>query len=166
MILEALTAAALGSTGIVGTSGSSDEAHWLVQEVAKERQRLRESHVLGGAGNDAFRNLCAVVEESRFPNWDGYGALRVSEEAFMYACHFLRTMPLGTPAPEVGVEPDGDLTFEWHRSWYRTLSVSVSPDGNLHYSALIGPNKVYGTEAFLGDIPQTILDLIRRIRAG
>ena len=155
-----------GTTGIVGTTGSSEEAHWLLHEVMRERQRLRQSYVLGGAGNDAFQSLCSVVDEARLPDWDGYGAVPVREEAFMYGCHFLRTMPLGTPAPEVGIEPDGDLTLEWHRSAYRTLSVSISPDGNLHYSALIGPNTVYGTEAFLGDIPQTILDLIRRINAG
>ena len=161
-----IMSSAPATTGIVGTTGSSEEAHWLLHEVARERQRLRQSYVLGGAGNDAFRNLCTVVDEARLPDWDGYGAAPVREEAFMHACHFLRTMPLGTPAPEVGIEPDGDLTFEWHRSAYRTLSVSVTPDGNLHYSALIGPNKVYGTEAFLGDIPQTILDLIRRIKVG
>ena len=166
MILEALTAAALGSTGIVGTSGSSNEARWLAEEIAKDRQRLRESHIMGAASNDAFRNLCAIIDECRFPNWDGYGALSASTEAFMYAAHFLRTMPLGTVAPDVGIEPDGNLTLEWHRSAYRTLSVSVSPEGDLHYSALIGPNKVYGTEAFLGDIPQPILDIVRRINAA
>ena len=161
-----ITTLNLGSTGIVGTGGSSEESRWIMYEVARDRQHLRESYVLGGAGNDAFRDLCTVADESRFPNWDGYGALPVSEQAFMHACHFLRTMPLGTWAPEVGIEPDGHLTFEWHRSSFRTLSVSVSPAGDLNYSALIGPNRVFGTEAFLGDIPQPILELIRRIYAG
>jgi len=161
-----IIASDLGSIGIVGTGGSSNESRWLANEVAKGRQHLRESYVLGGAGNDAFRDLCTVVDESRFPNWDGYGAVPVSEQAFILACHFLRTMTLGSPSPEVGIEPDGDITFEWHRSAYRTLSVSVSPSGDLNYSALIGPNRVFGTEAFLGDIPQPILDLIRRIYAG
>ena len=100
-----------GTIGIVGTSGSSEEARWLLNEVARGRQRLRQSYVLGGAGNDAFRNLCMIADEARFPNWDGFGAVPVREEAFMYACHFLRTMPLGTPVPEVGIEPDGGLTF-------------------------------------------------------
>jgi hypothetical protein len=161
-----MIAVAGGTAGIIGTAGASREAHWLLSEFAKERDRLRESYVLGGAGNVAFQDLCAVVEESRAANWDGYGATPVSQEAFMYASHFLRTMPLGTPAPGIGIEPDGDLTLEWHVSAYRTLSVSVSADANLHYSALIGPNTMYGTEAFLGDIPQIILDLIRRVTAA
>jgi hypothetical protein len=152
--------------GIIGTGGFSDESRMVTDLVASERQHLRESYVLGAAGNDAFRQLCTVVNESGFPNWDGYGALPISEQTFILACQFLRTIPLGTPAPDVGVEPDGQVTLEWHLSAYRTLSVSVSPDGNLHYSALIGPNTVYGTEAFLGDIPQSILQLIRRVNGG
>jgi|SRR6267143_2851554 len=163
MILETITAAALGTTGIVGTSGASDEARLVANRLAGDRYRLRESYVLGGAGNDSLRNLCDTVDECGLPNWDGYGAAPVAEETFIYACHFLRTMPLGMPAPDVGVEADGDVTLEWHRSAYRTISVSVSPDADLHYSALIGPDKHYGTVAFLGDIPKVILDLIRTI---
>jgi len=166
LILEALAAAALGTTGIVGTSGSSNEARLLAEAIADNGRHLRQSFILGGAGNDAFQKLCLIIDECRFPNWDGYGALPVAAEAFMYAAAFLRTMPLGAPAPDVGIEPDGSLTLEWHKSAYRSLSVSVSPEGDLHYSALIGPNKAYGTEAFLGDIPQTILDLVRRINAA
>jgi len=154
------------SIGIVGTGGISNESRLLADQVARAREHVRESYVLGGAGNDAFRDLCTVAKDCRLPNWDGYGASPVSEQAFSFACRFLRTMPLGTPAPAVGIEPDGHPTFEWHRSAYRTLSVSVSPHGDLYYSALIGPNKVFGTEAFLGDIPQSILELIRRVTAG
>lgn len=163
MILESIAAAALGSTGIVGTGGSSDVARMLANKIEEERRRLRESYMLGGDSNAAFLNLCAIADECRVPNWDGYGALPVGAETFMYAAQFLRTMPLGAAVPSVGIEPDGSVTLEWHRSPYRTLSVSVSPSGDLHYSALIGSNKAYGTEAFLGDIPSAILDLIRRI---
>lgn len=52
-----IISADLGSTGIVGTGGSSEESRWLAREVASERQHLRESYALGGAGNDAFRRF-------------------------------------------------------------------------------------------------------------
>ena len=165
MILEAVAATALGSTGIVGTTGSSVEANSVAQELARDRQHLRATHTLGGGSDIAFRDLCAIVEECRSSDWDGYGASPVTDTTFMYAAHFLRTLPLGTPIPSVGIEADGQITLEWHKSGYRTLSVSVSPEADLHYSALIGPNKIYGTEAFLGDIPQIILDLVRRINS-
>jgi len=165
MILEAVAAAALGSTGIVGTAGASKEASAVALEIARDRQRLRESYTLGGGSDIAFRDLCSIVEECHMSNWDGYGALPITDRTFRYAAHFLRTLPLGTPVPSVGMETDGQITLEWHKAAYHTLSVSISPDGDLHYSALIGPNKIYGTEAFLGDIPQIILDLVRRIDA-
>jgi hypothetical protein len=72
-------------------------------------------------------------------------------------------MPLGFPNPSVGAEPDGHLTFEWHRSSRRTLSISVSPEGKLHYAALLDSSKAYGTESFLGTVPKIILDLIHRV---
>jgi hypothetical protein len=43
------------------------------------------------------------------------------------------------------------------------LSVSVSPDGELHYAALLGLSKAYGTEPFFGEAPRPILDLIFRV---
>ncbi|MBI1902176.1 MAG: hypothetical protein HYS13_13835 [Planctomycetia bacterium] len=72
-------------------------------------------------------------------------------------------LPLGFPAPSIGAEPDGDLTLEWHCSPRRTLSVSVSPEGDLDYAGLFGPNRTYGTEVFYGEVPETILRLIRRV---
>lgn len=38
----------------------------------------------------------------------------------------------------------------------------VSPEGDLHYAALLGSSKVYGTEPFFGETPSRILELIRQ----
>jgi hypothetical protein len=75
----------------------------------------------------------------------------------------LESLPLGFPAPSIGAEPDGQLTLEWHRSPRRTLSVSVDGDGNLHYAALLGPNRAYGTEAFFGEFPDAIRQLVWKV---
>ena len=64
--METITAAALGTTGIVGTGGASDEARLVANRLAEDRYRLRKSYALGGAGNDALRNLCDIAEECRF----------------------------------------------------------------------------------------------------
>jgi hypothetical protein len=111
----------------------------------------------------ATEELATIAQECSSANWDGYGAAPVSEETFDQASAFLESLPLGTPAPSVGAEPDGHLTLEWYRSPRLTLSVSASPDGDLHYAALVGPAKAYGTEPFLGEVPQVILDLIHRV---
>ena len=68
--------------------------------------------------------------------------------------------------PSIGAEPDGQITVEWYRSPQRTLSVSISPDGELHYAALLGSAKTCGTEPFTGAVPNVVADLIHRVTAA
>jgi hypothetical protein len=110
-----------------------------------------------------FEELLKIFEECREPNWDGYRAQAVREETYHLAHQFLAALPLGTPVPSVDTEPDGNLTFEWYRSPRRTLSVSVSPAGDLHYAALIRSAKAYGTEPFFGELTKAIGSLIQRV---
>ena len=119
-----------------------------------------------------FEELLKTFEECREPNWDGYGAQSVREEIyhlahqFLVAHQFLAALSLRTPVPSIGAEPDGHITAEWHRSPQRTLSVSVSPDGELHYAALLGSAKTCGTESFTGAVPKVVADLIHRVTAA
>ena len=111
----------------------------------------------------AMKELEPIYAECRTPNWDGYGAQAVAEDTFALACKVLDSLPVGMPAPSVGAEPDGHLTLEWHRSAQRTLSLSISPEGDLHYAALIGANTACGTEHFHGEMPDQIMSLYQRI---
>jgi hypothetical protein len=118
------------------------------------------------AAKGVFDELFQTFEECREPNWDGYGAQPVSQDTYHLAYEFLEALPLGTPAPSPGAEPDGHLTMEWYRSPHRILSVSISPDGELHFAALVGSAKIYGTEPFIGEVPKIISDLIQRVMAA
>jgi hypothetical protein len=117
------------------------------------------------SGKDVFEELLKTFEECRQPNWDGYGAQSVREETYHLAHRFLTALPLSIPVPSIGAEPDGHITVEWYRSAQRTLSVSISPNGELHYAALLGSAKTCGTEPFVGDVPKVISDLIDRATA-
>jgi hypothetical protein len=146
------------------TPGFSATAHY-VEEAADEGFRpLQESTALG-IESVVCHELASVWEECRNPNWDGYGALPVTRETLRNAYCLLESLPLGFPAPSIGAEPDGHLTLEWHCSSRRTLSVSVSPEGELHYAGLFGPNRAYGTEVFFGELPASILELVWRVYA-
>ena len=81
----------------------------------------------------------------------------------MRAAHFMRKLPHGIHRPALGAEPDGHVTFEWHVTPERTLSVSVIPEGELHYSALISLCRRAGTEPFLGQCPDVIIELVQRV---
>ncbi len=142
--------------------GVSDAARHVQESTWRGRRHLHESNAFG-IESTVRDELATVWEECREPYWDGHDALAVTQDALRNTYLLLEALPFGFPAPSIGAEPDGSLTMEWHRSARRTLSVSVSPDGDLHYAALFGPNRNYGTEVFLGDVPETILDLIRRV---
>jgi len=111
---------------------------------------------------DAFNELGEVWEESCRDNWDGGGACTVAWQTVQNAHRLIKALPLGYALPSVGVEPDGHVTLEWYRSPRWTLSVSVSPEGTLYYSALFGSEDPRGSCQFFDQIPETILFLINR----
>lgn len=161
-----MTTLALSRSNSRPTRGESDASNFVAGQFVKERQRLQNSYSLGLGARGIFEDLFLIAGETNSPNWDGYGAKAVAAETFRLANSFLQALPLGMPPPSVGAEPDGELTLEWHYSPRRTLSVSVAGDGDLHYAALLGPGKAYGTEPFFGEVPKPILELISRVYLG
>ncbi|NMC21716.1 MAG: hypothetical protein GYA33_15000 [Thermogutta sp.] len=146
----------------ISACGFSDEAEYVEKTAAGRRRALHQSSALGM--ESVLRDeLAEVWQECSKPNWDGYGAVAVRERTYRNAERFLLALPLGTRAPSVGAEPDGQITFEWRHSRRRILSVSVSPEDELHYAALLGPSRTCGTEPFFGEVPRLIRELIGRV---
>lgn len=147
------------------TPGFSESARYVERSTRRGVRSLQESNVFGL--ESLLRDeLASVWEECRVDDWDGLGAHPVSQDSLRNTYCFLESLPIGFPAPSIGAEPDGHLTLEWHVAPRRTLSVSVSPDDELVYAGLFGPSRVNGTEAFFGEVPNSILDLIRRVYAA
>ena len=144
------------------TRGESAAAVIVRNNLDQTRSRLHKSAALG-IENVIRQQLADVWEECSQADWDGHGAEPVSWDAYAIAERFLRSLPLGSPTPSIGAEPDGCITVEWRPSRRRTLSVSVAPDGDLYYAALLGPERVSGATPFYDDAPRAILELIRRV---
>ena len=142
------------------SQGFSSEAHYVQKSIQKGCRHLRNSNVLGGS---AFDELGGVWNECNTPNWDGFGAIAVSQETLRNAYCVLESLPAGFPPPSIGAEPDGAITLEWHCSARRTLSVSVDDSGDLHYAALLGPNRQFGTEVFDGELPEKLQAIISEV---
>jgi len=161
----ALLSQASGATlAGVSTLGASPAAAHVAKELSKQGGRLaRESFSFGH--RSVFDALCAVAEEYASPNWDGDNAEPIEDQAYQCAYRFLEALPLGSPPPSISPEPDGHIAIEWYRSPRRTLSVSISPTGDLHYAALLGPRETYGTEPFFGEIPKAVSDLVQHVTA-
>jgi hypothetical protein len=149
------------------TGGMSDAARFIEQ---RENQRRAELLISAGGMdsplNSVQNELIDVILTSSEPNWNGYDAAPVKPNSIRDSLRLVQVIPLGIPAPSIGAEPDGDITFEWYAAPRKTLSVSVDDCGNLHYAALLGPDRAFGTEAFVGILPRRILDLIYQIKLG
>jgi hypothetical protein len=110
-----------------------------------------------------FDELAEVYESCRKPDWSIDGANPVQLETLRNAYRFIKALPYGCPLPSIGAEPDGHVTLDWYRATNWVLSVSVSPEGMLYYAALLGEEDPRGACRFDGEVPETILYLIRRI---
>lgn len=147
----------------VATLGFSREAALVAEATRKEYRHLQSSNAIGV--EPVREELGTVWEECRHPDWDGQGAVPVSQDSLRNTYLVLESLPIGFPLPSIGAEPDGQFTLEWHRSPAQTLSVSVGPDGLLHYAALVGPNRRFGTEVFYGELPSLIRQFIHEVYA-
>ena len=143
--------------------GYSPTALFVSEQIDQGKQYFEDSYSLGFRSQGVYDALFTVADECKEPNWDGYDADAVLEETYRVAYSFLESMPLGTPAPSVGVEADGHLTLEWYRSDDRVLSVSIGPDGMTYFAALLGSSRRSGTEPFYGEVSEDILKIIRRL---
>ena len=141
--------------------GSSLTAAYIDQVDQANQQYLTQT--VAFSKQPAIDELATTWEECRVSNWDGYAAFPVKEETLNYAYAFLQALPLGFPLPSVSAEPDGYLALEWFRDPYWTISVSVSPEGVLYYAALLGNSDPRGSEPFLGELSERLLNLIKEV---
>jgi hypothetical protein len=127
-------------------------AAWRSQLLASEQERL-----------DRIEELLALPLRYRQPDWNGEGALPISEAAIEEARQFLEKLPETTPWPEIIVEPDGYLGLEWYANKWLLYVVSFNGTGTLSCSGLNGPEKIYGTRYVDEGIPAEILRNIARV---
>ena len=142
--------------------GVSDAAQYIDDTTRRHRRHLQRSSAFG-IESVLRDDLAEAWAECQEPNWDGYNAIPVSQDALRNMYTFLEALPLGFPRPTIGADPHGHLSVEWYRTPRRLLSVSVTDDALLHYAALVGSSKTCGTETFFGDMPESILRLVWRV---
>lgn len=142
-------------------TGMSDAAKTL-QDYQREFERFNEQSVtfsnlpLGDQLIDAFAEASA-------PDWDGAGSVAVHPETLTLAKDFIESLPRKYQTPEISPEPDGHINLEWYVNKRRLLSISVNPDGRLHWAALICSEDPRGSCVFLGQAPKTILHVLSRV---
>ena len=151
--------------GCLTTQAASKEAGLVCEAIRETRGQFQKTETFGFVPRNVLEDLEKIRSTCSEEGWDGFDATPISDSVIQQAKAFLSTMPLDMHPIDVSPEPDGHISFEWYRATTRVLSVSVSPSGDMHYAAIIGPAKSYGTEPFTGVFPCQISGLIDRIFA-
>ena len=148
-------------------TGTSETSKNLQMVIENDIIRLRKAETWDHPGR-VLSELKKIYQEYSEKDWDGYGALPITQEAYHEAVRFLVALPLAwLPTPEVGPEPEGDIGIEWNFGKNRIFVVSINGTNIITYAGLLGTgNKTHGTEVFDGSIPQTIVNNISRILPG
>ncbi|MCW5558246.1 MAG: hypothetical protein KIT22_10500 [Verrucomicrobiae bacterium] len=153
----------------VSQSGQRDLNALLAEALQDYFIQHRSDMPVGGPQTDRQRVIQALAAQAAScarPGWDGHGAEPVTPVTYRQACRVVESLPQGVPLPDVGAEPDGHLTLEWYRSPNHVVSLSVGPEWEMNYAALLGERRRRtGSEVFQGGVPTDLLQLVRQVFA-
>ena len=146
-----------------GNRGLSDSAFNLHNQIKDILNNDLSIAVSKEAETELLETLADIYEECKVENWDGYGASRIDENSYNESLRFIHFLPKTFPCPEIAIEPDGEVAFEWSSDKRKVFSVSIGGKGDLIYAGLFGINKTHGTEVFGDEFPKKIMDEIERV---
>ncbi len=135
-----------------------------VKETCRESYKRAATYALL---EKAFLELDEILEECAEPNWDGYGALPTSKDAFKEVKDFLSLLVAEIPSviiPEITPEVDGGLELEWYNPEGEELTLSFNGRNVITYSGIFSDNaETLGTDPFDMKLSPTIRANIQRI---
>lgn len=86
----------------------------------------------------------------------------LSSDTMQMAKRFLLAWPKTLPMPELALDTDGEIVFDWAAPGRRLVSVSIRGDGRLSYAAQLGARRTtHGTEALDDSVPERIVETVR-----
>lgn len=136
------------------TSGASTTAQDVARQSAHALLRVR----LGRPEQERLLNeLRSTANE--------HGLLRTFEGllTFNRSVGFLASLPPEVAQPDVSVDPDGEVSFDW-AAGDDLFSISLGPSGRLTYAADIDGDTRSGVSFFGGSVPEDVLAVIGRFR--
>ena len=89
------------------------------------------------------------------------------DEVIALAQRFLLALPGSLPAPEVALDDDGEITFDWRGRRERMLTVALREDGRLAYACRLSSfDKEHGIKRFNEAVPKRILELVQQVASA
>jgi hypothetical protein len=152
-----------GILEFVDSNAVSDEASCVSNMFHETREKLWSSFSLGYSREECQRRVLDAWSDAMSVDWDGYDARIPEQQSIFNAWEFIDVLPSDVSTPEVSVDPDGEISFDWFAAPRRQFSISIGTKGVLSYAGLFGSDKVSGSERFRGPLPRTLLDHIKRV---
>ena len=161
-----MTAGILEQTPIISSYthfGQSEEAKKVQLQVRTPIDWLQEPIEHVEPYRVVQRELRDAFVECAEDNWDGYGAKAASFQSYYHAQRFVMALPDKWLNLEVGIDPDGEVSFDWFGAKNAMVTVCVGADGELAYSGRFGLARIHGVEIFNTTVPKEILGCLSRL---
>lgn len=135
----------------------------LEKHVAELKRDLAQTITIGGLYEESQNSIPEAFGWAAVDNWDGYGAKPIDPDSCSRAIQFSKLLPTYVPRPDIDIDTDGEVRFEWYSGPRQVFSVAVRGNGELSYAGLLGVSKTHGTEYLDDELPKVILDNIGRV---
>jgi len=130
--------------------------------VGRDPATARRMAVDVRAQNERMHPALATALADAAPLIDARGWQRPAE-ATIAAAERLLALVADRRRPQVQVEPDGTISFEWEAAGEGWLTLSVDDQGQLTHSAVLGEDEFTQTEAFGDALPDWAGTLLQRV---
>ena len=97
-------------------------------------------------------------------NWNGYDENPLDKDSYAFAMEFAKNLPRQFRMADVGIDADGEVTFEWYRAKDRQCSLTFSGSGNVHCIVRNGGDRIMATVS--SKSRGKIFDLIGEVANG
>jgi|GEM_PF-1115918 hypothetical protein len=122
-----------------------------------------EAMTLGHPLDELRNSLSDLYREYSQPDWDGYGAHAITEDAYFEAQKLIDALPSWLPTPEIVAEPTGGIGFEWFKDRGQVFALSVGGRHRITYAGIFSGDKEHGSVYFEETMPLLILQHLRKL---
>ena len=145
----------------VSNTGLSQESKQLFRVMKGTRIHANEPVSLGWK-RDLYYCAIEIGQECAQAGWDGYGASAIAPEAVTKTLELIAELPELLQAPYLVPSPEGYISFQWHDSERRIVSVSPKEDRLVWAAMLADDDSQYGKAPLWKGWPQVLIDLLQR----
>ena len=140
----------------LSTKGGGPESERLEILIRGALRPLgRQNHI-----EAAINDLYALLSEVEAGEHEG----NLSSATFSVGKRFLLAFPKTLPAPELSLDRDGEISFDWLGKHRKMFSVSLNSEGRVSFAGRLGLRRtVYGTEAFDDTVPEQVVESVKAI---